>query len=130
MKKKQTTVWVYKAQTPKFTAGEKAELLSRIKTIIEKLPKLSKKVSRLDIRANRVYLYELVEQFIQEGVIYTKPLIEDKYLEFPYARITLNDSQGESCTLDWQRHNSQWITLDAGTLEECLNAIEKDGAWF
>ena len=130
MKKKQTTVWVYKAQAPKFTAGEKTKLLSRIKTTIEKLPKLSQKVSRLDIRANRVYLYELVEQFKQEGVIYTKPLIEDKYLEFPYARLTLNDSQGESCTADWQQHNGQWITLEAGTLAECLNAIEKDDSWF
>ena len=130
MKKKQTTVWVYKAQTPKITASEKTKLLSRIKTTIEKLPKLSQKVSRLDIRGNRVYLYELVEQFKQEGVIYTKPLIEDKYLEFPYARITLNDSQGESCTVDWQRHNDQWITFEAGTLAECLTAIEKDDTWF
>ena len=130
MKKKQTTVWVFKTQAPRFTAGEKTKLLLRIKTIIEKLTKLSKRVSRLDIRANRVYLYELVEQFKQEGVIYTKPLIEDKYLEFPYARITFNDSQGESCTVDWQRHNDQWITLNAGTLEECLTVIEKDDAWF
>ena len=130
MRKKQTTVWVYKAHVPKFNTEEKTKLLSRIKTIIEKLPKLAGRISRVDMRANRIYLYELVEQFKTEDVIYIKPLIEKKYLEYPYARLTLNDSQGENCTLDWQRHNSQWITLDTGTLGECLAAIEKDGTWF
>jgi len=130
MRKKQTTVWVYKAHVPKFNTEEKAKLLSRIKTIIEKLPKLAGRISRVDMRANRIYLYELVEQFKTEDVIYIKPLIEEKYLEYPYARLTFNDSQGENCTLDWQRHNGQWITLDTGTLAECLAAIEKDGTWF
>ena len=82
------------------------------------------------MRANRIYLYELVEQFQPEGARFIKPLIDGKYCEFPYARLTLNDLNGESCTADWQRHNDQWMTLHAGTLAECLHAIENDDAWF
>ena len=131
MKKKgNKKIWVYKPQAPKFTANEKEKLLGEIKTQIAKLPKLSEKVYRLDMRANRVYLYELIEPFQQEGAVFIKPLIDGKYLEIPYARITLNDTCGDSCTADWQRHNNQWMTLHTGTLTECLNAIETDDVWF
>ena len=75
-------------------------------------------------------LYELVEQFIPEGAIIIKPLIDGKYLEFPYARITMNDTKGNNCSADWQRHNNQWIELFTGTLKECLNNIEDDDSWF
>jgi hypothetical protein len=84
----------------------------------------------VEIRGNRIYLHELVEQFKPEGAVYTKPLIDDKYLEFPYARITMQDAQGNNCTVDYQRHNNQWMTLYVGTLTECLNNIENDEWWF
>jgi hypothetical protein len=129
-KKKPQTVWTYKPQAPKFTANDKARILAKVKKVIQQLPKVSKKLSRLEIRGNRVYLHELVEQFKPEGAIFTKPLIDDKYLEYPYARITMQDDQGNNCTVDWQRHNNQWMTLHAGTLTECLNNIENDGCWF
>ena len=71
MKKKQSTkVWVYKPQAPKFTANEKEKIHKRVKAALEELPKLSEKVSRFDMRANRIYLYELVEQFKPEGIEY------------------------------------------------------------
>jgi len=131
MKKKQPQrAWVYQPQAPKFAASEKTKLLERIKTTITELPKLSEKVSRLDMRANRIYLYELIEPFKPEGAVFLKPLIDDKYLEVPYARITLNDTIGDSCSVDCQRHNNQWMTLYTGTLIECLHAIEGDDAWF
>ena len=129
-KKQPQKMWVYKQQAPKFALNKKDEIIDKIKTTIKELPKLSEKVSRVDIRANRIYLYELVEQFKTEGAIYIKPLIDDKYLEFPYARITLNDANGDNCTADWQRHNEQWMTLHTGTLAECLNSIENDDIWF
>ena len=65
-----------------------------------------------------------------EGRVYIKPLIDGKYLELTYARITLYDSEGTDCTLDWQRHNNQWMTLANGTLEECLYHMEQDEGWF
>lgn len=108
----------------------KEEILTIVKEEIGHLSKLSQKVSRTDMRANRIYLYELVEQFKTEDTVFIKPLIDDKYLEFPYARITMHDPNGHSCTVDWQRHNSQWVTLYGGTLKECLESIENDSAWF
>jgi len=113
---------VYKSQPPKFTADEKAKILEEVKKIIQHLPKVLQKVSRLEMRANRIYLYELVKQI----------RTEDKYLEYPYARITLQDVQGDNCTVDWQRHNNQWMTLPlySGTLPECLKNIENDTCWF
>jgi hypothetical protein len=120
---------VYKPQPPKFTASEKEKILAEIKTAIEELPKLSKKVSRINMRANRIYLYELYEQFIPEGAI-CQPGTDGKYIESPYARITLNDTSKDNCSVDWQRHNEQWMTLHTGTLTECLHAIESDDDWF
>jgi len=87
-------------------------------------------VSRFDVRANRLYLYQLEEPFIPEGAVYLGKLIDGKYAEFIYSRITLNDSQCHDCTVDWRRHNNQWITLHSGTLTECLNYIEDDNGWF
>ena len=129
---KRNMVWVRVPQPPKFTKDEKAKLLATVQETIKESPKLSKVVSRLDMRANRIYLYQLVEQFLPEGieVEFIKPLIDDKYIEFPYARITLNDKQAEQCTADWQRHNDQWISLYGGTLTECLKEIENDECWF
>jgi hypothetical protein len=123
-------VWVYKPEPPKFKSSEKVQILERVRAEIRNMEKLTQKVSRVDMRANRVYLYEMVEQFKSEGAEFIRPLVGDKYLEFPYARITLNDNQGENSSADWQRHNNQWIKLFEGTLVECLNHIEKDNGWF
>ena len=122
--------WVYKPTPPKFGAAEKARTLTKVNEIISTHPKMSDKVSRVDMRANRVYLYELVEQIISDSALHIEPLIDDKFLEFPYARLTLLDTQGARCTADFQRHNNQWVTLYDGTLEECLSLIENDNAWF
>ena len=127
---KNQKAWVYKQSPPKFSASEKERILTKAKALIAKHPKVTEKVSRIEMRANRIYLYELVEQFNPEGAIFTQPLIDDKYFEFPYARITLLDIQGENCTTDFQRHNNQWMTLYSGTLAECITNIENDDTWF
>jgi hypothetical protein len=129
-KKKPQMVWTYKPQVPQFSVNDKARILAKVKEVIRQLPKVSQKVSRLDMRGSRIYLHELVEQIKPEGAIYTKPLIDGRYLEFPYVRITMQDAQGNNCTADWQRHNNQWMTLYVGTLTECLTGIENDGCWF
>lgn len=130
-KKKDGRVWVYKPAPTKFTADKKEKIIGSIKEEIKNLSKLSRKVSRVDMRSNRLYLYTLVEQFMpKEGDVFIKPLIDGKYLEFPYARITFNDTNGVNCNLDWQRHNDQWITLHEGSLTDCLLYIENDNCWF
>ena len=128
--KKTQKMWVYKPKPPKFSTKDKEKMLAKIKGIIPAYPKISAKVARIEMRANRIYLYELVEQIDREGTAYLKPIIEGKYLEYPYARITLLDAQGEKCTADFQRHNNQWMALYTGTLSECIAQVEADGAWF
>ena len=131
MKKKQRKkVWVQSPQSPKITADRKTQMLEEVTAIIKASPKLSKKVSRFDVLKNRLYLYVLEEAFIPKGAVYLGTLIDGKYEEHIYARITLYDSQYNDCTVDWQRHNNQWITLHLGTLAECLSYIEDDNNWF
>jgi hypothetical protein len=129
-KKQQKKVWGYSSPSPKITADKKTQILEKITAIIKASPKLTKKVSRFDVKANRLYLYKLEEIFISKGAVYLGTLIDGKYAEFIYARITLNDPLCDNCTVDWQRHNNKWITLHGGTLTECLNYIEDDDGWF
>jgi len=123
-------VWVYAPQPPKFKADEKEQMLVKVREKVGNLSKLSQRISKINMRANRIYLYELVEQFMPDGAVFTNPLIDDKYAEFPYARITLKDKRGDNSTVDWQRHNNQWMTLFTGTLDDCLSSIEEDNEWF
>jgi hypothetical protein len=70
------------------------------------------------MRANRIYLRALFERFIPEEIlkkIEFEPGTDDKYIEYPYARITLNDNLKKSCSVDWQRANEQWVTIYTGT---------------
>jgi len=122
--------WEKDPQKVKFDTREKEKIRKQVQDSINTSHKLQKKVSRVEIRGNRVYLYELVEQINPEGAIYLKPLIEDKYLEFPYARITIDNTAATSCSTDWQRHNNQWMSLHRGTLQECLDYIKNDECWF
>ena len=122
--------WVYVPVPPKFTAAEKARIIEEVKAEIAKFKKLSQKVSRINMRGNRIYLYNLEEPFSPGGAVFIKPLTDDNFIEFTYARITLKDKQGESSTVDWQRHNDQWMTLYSGALSECLRSIEEDNEWF
>jgi len=85
---------------------------------------------RMGIGFKQIFLPSLAlvvciyEQSITEGTTFTVPLIEGKFLEFPYARITMYNPAYQNCTLDWQRHNNQWITIDKGSLEECIQKAE------
>ena len=123
-------VWVKGPKKPaKLTQRDKDSLMKTIDTEIAKTTKFKKDLSRKEIRAGRAYFYKLFEQFRIEGLIYTVPLIDGKYIEFPYARITIFDKTFRNCSLDWQRPNNQWMTLDEDTLEECIQKAEQSD-WF
>jgi|GEM_PF-3934851 len=53
-KKQRRYVWVYNPQPPKFKINEKEAILSQVRSAIKLHPKLSQKVSRVDMRANRI----------------------------------------------------------------------------
>ena len=123
-------VWVkVKQPVKKISQWEKDSLMKRIEAEIAKTEKVRQAVSRMAYRSGRVYLYKLYEQTKIESVMYTVPLIDEKYLEFPYARITIFNTTYSDCSLDWQRHNNQWMTLEEGSLEECIQKAELSD-WF
>jgi hypothetical protein len=81
------------------------------------------------LRAGRVYFFQLVEQFGWDdpNARFIMPLIDGRYVEFKYARITVYPNE---CTLDWQRHNDQWVTIFSGTFAECLQYMDERNEWF
>lgn len=123
-------VWAFTTQPVKLVKNEKEEIINKVTEYIGTSNKLKEKVSRVDVKAGRVYIYELIEQFIPEGCIVIKPLIDGKYLEMPLGRVTLYDSKGDKCTADWQRHNNQWISMYEGNLENCIAHMNQEGSWF
>jgi len=124
--------WVYSPIPAQLDQFSKDMLKEKVQRFIDSSERLSNKVNRIEVRAGRIYLYYLVEQFIPKRVKvrFIKPLIDGKYVEFPLARITLFDKRGIICTADWQRHTGQWISLHRGSLNECLKFIQDDRVWF
>jgi len=124
-------MWVYSPKSVQLDQFTRSTLLIQVKKFVASSEKLSKAVNRIAVRAGRIYLYHLVKPFIPEGeeVHFIKPLIDGKYNEFPFARITLYDKKYDTCTAEWQRHNGQWMTLKEGSLDECLQFIRDDNTW-
>jgi hypothetical protein len=131
MGRRKNMVWVQIKRPITLKQNEKAETKRFVTDFIGKTVKIKEKLSRIVIRSGRVYVYKLFEPtpIEMEGVVFTQPLIDEKYLEFPYLRITLYNRDYTDCTLDLQRHNDQWMTIDKGTLEECLIKAE-ESEWF
>ncbi len=123
-------MWIKNNPKPKKPDNfQKLKISGEVESFIKKSEKLSKSVNRIAVRAGRVYLYHLVEQFGWDNPEskFIKPLIDGKYAEFPYARITI---YGNECSLDWQRHNDKWATIFTGSLQECLQFMDETGGWF
>lgn len=120
-------VWVYSPKPAKLNKYDKDLITNKVSEIIKNSSKLNRVVHRIQIKAGRLYLYHLCEQYGWDDPdnTFIKPLIDGRYNEFPLARIMIINSN----RLDWQRHNGQWIDLKEDTLEECLKFIEDDD-WF
>ena len=124
---KQGYVWVYDPKPVKLDDWDKKRVTRIVQEEIEKTTIMKQHVSRINVSRGRVYLYYLYEPQIIEGIIFTKPLIDGKYLEITLARFTIYDKNLQKCTFDWQRHNDQWMTLGEGTLVECIHQAEESG---
>lgn len=126
-------MWIYDPKPVKLDPYKKNIVRERVEKFISSSERLSKIVNRVDIRGGRVYMYHLVEQRIPKGatgIHFIKPLIDGKYFEFPFARITLFNKEFSNCSVDWQRHNNQWMSLFNGTLDEGLQFIQEREEWF
>ena len=117
------------AKPQKLDDLKKYSLKKEIQSFIENSTKLSERINRFDIKAGRIYFYHLVEQlgWDDPDACFIKPLIDGRYAELKYARITIYTHE---CTLDWQRHNDQWVTLFSGTFAECLQYMGERDEWF
>lgn len=123
--------WVYNPKPAKLNQADKNLITNKVSEIIKNSSKLNRVVHRIQIKAGRLYLYHLSEQYGWDDPTKTfiNPLIDGRYNEFPLARIMIINSNCSKCRLDWQRHTGQWMDLKEGTLEECLMFIEDDD-WF
>ena len=122
--------WVQGNPKPQKLSDIKKLLLKKeVQSFIESSSKLSKSINRFEIKAGRVYFFQLVEQFgwNDPDARFIMPLIDGRYAEFKYARITVYPNE---CTLDWQRHNDQWIAVFSGTFTECLHCMDERNEWF
>ncbi|HWO95140.1 hypothetical protein [Paenibacillus ehimensis] len=124
--------WISNPKPAKLSASDKSRLESVVSQFISGSSRLSEIVYRVDIKAGRIYLYRLHEQFgwDKPDVQFIKPLIDGKYAEFPMARITLYDAAGDKCEADWQRHTGRWINLFTGNITESLSFIEENEQWY
>lgn len=116
----------------KLGVKDKITISAKLQQFIDESVKIRQRVNRFEVKAGRVYLFHLVKQFGWDNpeVRFRIPLIQGKYAEFPFARITLYDLECKKCTADWQRHNGQWIVLHEGSINDCLEYIENDDVFF
>ena len=124
-------VWVYNPKPAKLNDYKKAALKEDVQDFIKKSEKLYKAVNRVEVKADRIYLHQLVEQFGWDDpdAKWLKPLIDGKYAEFPYARITVLINKKFS--VDWKRHTGQWVQLaEENSLIESLKFIYNETAYF
>lgn len=122
-------VWTGKRTPVKLSDWDKTMLKKKVEAEIEKTSKVKDAVSRIAVKAGRIYLYALYEPSRPEGAVFTVPLIDGKYIEYVFARISLYDKTYKTCTLDWQRHNNEWMTIYEGSLEDCIRIAEEND-WF
>jgi hypothetical protein len=123
-------VWVQGSPKPqKLDNSKKMKMIKEVESFIENSQKLSKSINRFELRAGRVYFFQLIEQFGWDDpdARFIMPLIDGRYAEFKYARITIYTNE---CTLDWQRHNDQWVSIFSGTFTECLQHMDERNEWF
>lgn len=129
---KKMSTWIYNPKPVKLNDAQRDILIQKSNSFVQSSERLKNIVNRISIKAGRIYLHHLVEQFGWDDPEsqFIKPLIEGKYAEFPLARITLYDIKGDNCTADWQRHTEQWYSIYEGHLEGCLKFIEEAGHYF
>lgn len=121
--------WVRVEQPEKFLKKDKEILKDTINCYFDNHKNLKERAKKVEIKAGRVYLYEYFEVDANSGTI-IKPLIEGKYLEMPFARITIYDKQYEKCSAEYQQYNGKWFTILEGSLNNCIKYIAENEGTF
>lgn len=118
-------MWVRVPEPVKLSKTEKEEMIKQTSEIISRTNVLKEKIKRFDIKSGRIYFYEWVEQKGNSGIP-IKPLIEGKYIEMPFARVTLYEKVGDNCSAEYLRYNGKWFSLIEGSISECLLFISNN----
>jgi hypothetical protein len=116
-----------KPKPVKLSKKDKEDLIKIVESEIEKYAKLKENISRIHIRAGRIYFY-FNHELTGDGP-YINGLEKGDILEYIYGRITIFDNEYNKCSLDGQRHNDQWMELYTGTLFGCLKEAENN-SWL
>jgi predicted nuclease with TOPRIM domain len=122
-------IWMKIKETTKFSSAEKNNLLNEVRRYIDEYKLLRERTKRVEVKAGRIYLYEFHEIRKNYGEL-TKPLIDKKYVEMPFARITIYDKKYEDCSAEYQQYNGKWVIMTEGLLGDCIKYIEENGASF
>ncbi len=120
-------IWVKAPGPLKLTAAEKDLMVERVRNLVVASKTLAQVTSRIDLQNGRVFLYFLYQPASLEQPSNTNSatLIEGKYIEGCYARITLFKADGFECAAEFERQAGQWVTAREGSLETCLKFIEE-----
>lgn len=120
-------IWTLSNKPIQFSDALKEEFSKRVNELLKQTKKLARVSSRIHIHGGRIYFYYLSEAHLPENGIYVgKKLIDGKYQEWVFARITIYDRNGDHCTADWQNSSLRWHVVHEGSLENCLQFIETD----
>lgn len=109
-------MWIKNNHPIKWTNHQKSDLADRTTHFLQTTQKLANNIHQVKLRGGRIYLTALF-----------KVSHSEENTEYNFARITVYDSKGASCSADWQASDCRtWIVLYEGTLEECLSYVEND----
>jgi hypothetical protein len=122
-------MWVYVPKAAKLSKFEKENLNKLINENIKNEFELKEMAKNIEIKSGRVYFYKWIEQKGDYGIL-LKPLKEGKYLEIPFARITLYDSSGRNCSAEYNQYNGKWFTLKEGSIADCIKFISDNLQYF
>ncbi len=120
-------IWVKASALVKLTAEQKDAILERVRTLVISSKILAPVINRLDLENGRIFLYFLYQVVPTSlpGLSNSAPLIEGKYVERCYARITLFNVEASECAADLERQAGQWVPIKEGSLEVCLKTLEE-----
>jgi hypothetical protein len=106
---------------------EKEKIQQIVADALKKTNTLKVGISRITIRSGRVYLYKWCDPAASEEFEFIQPPLNRKDLEYLLLRISIYNRNCTNCSLDFQRHTGQWMTVNQGTLEECIAHAEASG---
>jgi len=110
---------------PHIEKDAREKIMNRVQQLVAASERLSKATSTVFIKANQVYLSQHCLPLDLDGKS-ARALIEGQPVEKIFARITVLEKEGARCKLEWPGPGKEWILLNEGSLESCLDFLSKE----